>query len=217
MRIHSKLTVAFLTLAVSSALAFGQAAAPPPPGPPPAGPNGPQSLNGPHSPNGPHSMDGHSHWHHHGAWQRRGGSGMQWGHMHREFMLARMVRNPDFRARVGISADQANKIRTETFQFRESQIRNRADVQVRELELHQLLSAQNPDRSAIDQKLAQVETARMDQAKAAIDFRLDMRAALTPEQKQKLQQMREDFFRHRNFNHGGNAPQGTANSPNSGN
>ena len=205
MRIHSKLTVAFLTLAVSSALAFGQAAAPPPPGPPPGGPSG------------PHAMSHHSHWHHHDAWRGRGGAGMHWGHMHREFMLARMVRNPEFRTRIGISAEQASKIRTETFKFRESQIRDRADVQVKELQLRQLISAQNPDRGAIDQQLQQVETARMTQAKAAIDFRLDMRAALTPEQKQKLQQMREDFFRHRFDHHGPNGPQGNDNSPHSGN
>jgi Spy/CpxP family protein refolding chaperone len=65
------------------------------------------------------------------------------------------------------------------------------------LELRELFSAQNPDRGAIDSKLAEVSAAKLTEAKAAINFHLDMRAALTPDQKLKLQQMRKDFFQHR--------------------
>lgn len=131
---------------------------------------------------------------------------MQWGrghwgrmHHHREFMLAQLVNNPIFRERIGMTPEQAQKIRTETFDFRKAEIRNHADLKVKYLELGQLLSATTPDRIAIDNKLAEISATRLTQAKAAVNFHLDMRAALTPDQKLKLQQMRQEFFRHRRF------------------
>jgi len=123
-------------------------------------------------------------------------------HRHHEFMLARLANNPTFRERIGMTQEQAQKIRTETFDFQKAQIRNRADVQVKKLELRELLSGQNPDRAAINSKLEQISAARLAQAKASVDFHLDMRAALTPDQKLKLQQMRKEFFQHR-FGPGG--------------
>jgi len=123
-------------------------------------------------------------------------------HRHHEFMLARLANNPTFRERIGMKQEQAQKIRTETFDFQKAQIRNRADVQVKKLELRELLSGQNPDRAAINSKLEQISAARLAQAKASVDFHLDMRAALTPDQKLKLQQMRKEFFQHR-FGPGG--------------
>ncbi|HTU50480.1 MAG TPA: periplasmic heavy metal sensor [Acidobacteriaceae bacterium] len=201
MRIHSKVALALVSLVVSLPLAFGQNGAPAPAPPPPpsqsqAGPNQQYRHRGMHQQqmNRP------------GPWDR---GDMQWGrgnwgrmHHHRDFMLARLANNPTFRERIGMTPEQAQKIRTETFDFQKAQIRNRADVQVKMLELRELLSAQNPDRNAINSKLEEVSAARLVQAKAAINFHLDMRAALTPDQKLKLQEMRKQFFQHR-FGPGG--------------
>ena len=130
---------------------------------------------------------------------------MRWGHgmrRHREFMLARLANNPTFRERIGMTPEQAQKIRTETFDFRKAEIRDRADLQVKFLELRELMSAETPDRGAINSKLEEVSAARLTQAKAAVNFHLDMKAALTPDQKLKLQEMRKQFFQHR-FGPGG--------------
>lgn len=105
--------------------------------------------------------------------------------------LARMVNNPDFRQRLGITDAQAAKVRQQTSDFQVSQIRSRADVQVNELQLRNLLSAQNPDRATIDQKLNQVSAAELALRKQQVDYMLAMRAILTPEQRQKLRQMRQ--------------------------
>ncbi len=121
-------------------------------------------------------------------------------------MLARLVNNPTFRERIGMTPEQAQKIRTETFDFRKAEIRNRADLQVKKLELRELVSAETPDRSAINSKLEEISAARLAQAKAAVNFHLDMRDALTPDQKLKLQEMRQQFFQHRRF--GLNGPGG---------
>ena len=118
-------------------------------------------------------------------------------HHHHEFMLARLANDPTFREQIGMTPEQAQKIRSETFDFRKAEIRDRADVELKKLELGQLMSADTPDRGAINSKLEEVSAARLAQSKAAVNFKLDMRAALTPDQKIKLQQMRQQFFQHR--------------------
>lgn len=211
MRIHSKVALALVSLAVSLPLAFGQngaptSAPPPPPSQSQAGPNQQFRHHGMHQ----QQMNRPGPWDHGDMQWGRG----DWGRMHRhhEFMLARLANNPAFRERIGMTPEQAAKIRTETFNFREGEIRNRANLQVKQLELRQLLSAEVPDRGAINSKLEQISAARLVQAKAAVNFHLDMRAALTPDQKLKLQEMRQDFFQHR-FGAGG---PGNGSGPHSG-
>ncbi|MHB1938734.1 MAG: Spy/CpxP family protein refolding chaperone [Acidobacteriaceae bacterium] len=187
MRIHSKIALALVSLVVSLPLALGQNIAPapaPPPAQSQAGPN--QQV--PHQNMHPQPMNRP------GPWDRG-----DWGRMHRhhEFMLARLVNNPTFRERIGMTPEQAQKIRTEAFDFRKAEIRNRADLQVKKLELRELVSAETPDRSAINSKLEEISAARLTEAKAAVNFHLDMRDALTPDQKLKLQEMRQEFFQHR--------------------
>jgi Spy/CpxP family protein refolding chaperone len=121
----------------------------------------------------------------------------------RQFMLARLVSNPSVRERLGITPEQAQKIHTQTSDFRITQIRNRADLQVKRLELADMISSDNPDRAAIDKKLQEISVVRLAGEKSAIDFRLDMRTALTPDQQQKLQQMRQDFIHRDGFGHRG--------------
>lgn len=105
-------------------------------------------------------------------------------------LLARMVNDPYFRQRLGITDEQAQKIRQQTTEFCTSQIRSRADVQVGQVQLRALLAAQNPDRAAIDQKLEQISAAQLIERKQQVDYMLALRDTLTPEQRQKLQDMR---------------------------
>lgn len=144
------------------------------------------------------------------GWQRgedhRDGSrfrGMRRGHRrHGDFGLARLAENPAARERLGITAEQAAKIRQETSDFRKGAIRGRAELQVKRLELRDLLRAETPDRAAIDKKLDEISAARLAQSKAQVHYRLAMREILTPEQRQKLRQMREES-RHRGGREGG--------------
>jgi Spy/CpxP family protein refolding chaperone len=117
----------------------------------------------------------------------------RWGS--RDMMLGRVVRDPQMREQLGISADQAAKIEQETLAFQKTRIQDRANLQVKRVELAALLSAEQPDRVAIDAKLDEMGAARLTREKAAIDFHLTMRNALTAEQRQKLQQMRGNFRR----------------------
>ena len=97
------------------------------------------------------------------------------------------------REKLGITADQAAKISQQTSEFRKAQIRSGADLQVKRLELNELLAATNPDRAAIDKKLEEISAIQLAQKKSEVNYRLRMRDALTSEQRQKLQQMRGEF------------------------
>jgi Spy/CpxP family protein refolding chaperone len=110
----------------------------------------------------------------------------------REFGLGRLLNDPAIRQQVGITDDQVAKIRQQESEFRKTQIRDRADLAVKRIDLKDLIAADKPDRSAIDSKLQEISTAQMALQKAAIDFRLDMREAISPAQREKLRQLMKD-------------------------
>jgi Spy/CpxP family protein refolding chaperone len=192
MQRHSKITVVVLALSLGLPMAFAQNTAPETkPGQPDWKGQPPAQGRGDHA-----SADRQGSWNRE-AWrgqgQRMGMHRRSWGE--RDFMLARLVSNPSLRERLGITPEQASKIRTRVSDFRKTQIRNGAELQVKHLELNDLLSADKPDRGAIDKTLQEISALRLSGEKAAIDFRLAMRDALTPEQRQKLMQMRQERFR----------------------
>jgi Spy/CpxP family protein refolding chaperone len=198
MQIQQKIALIALAAAISIPAALAQAqdqgSAPQPP------PPGPGMIHRQMSKRGWSQRDGERPGR--GEWSRDGmrdrdmrGRGMRgmnrWGRQ--DLMLARIVKNSAMRERLGITADQAAKIEQETLDFRKTQIQDRANTEVKRVELASLLSADQPDRAAIDKELDEMSVARLAQAKAAIDFHLKMRDALTPDQRQKLEQMRGNF------------------------
>ena len=140
-----------------------------------------------------------------GMWMRMGrGMGMGWGpRMGRQIPLGLIARNPALRERLGLTAEQVNKIRTQSSAFTAQTIRGRADLQVKRLELADLLAADNPDRAAIDKKLREVNDARFADERAGIEHRLAMRDVLTAEQRTKLGDMRREMFNRRMGPHPG--------------
>lgn len=110
-------------------------------------------------------------------------------------MLMRLVNNPQIRKQLGITDQQADNIRQKTTTFLKERIRSRASLAVQRVDLCELVQAEHPDRAKIDAKLEQISNLQLAQAKAAMNFRLDMKEALTPEQRQKLMQMRQRFMR----------------------
>jgi Spy/CpxP family protein refolding chaperone len=174
MNIRNKLGLAALALAISCGPMVAQDA---PQGPPPGANRGQVQRGGPGGPKGPgemHSRPAHARGE---RWERR-----------RNFSLARLLSDPQIQQKVGVTADQVAKIRQEESTFRKTEIRQRADVAVQRIDLRDLLAAQTPDRSAIDAKLQQVSAAQLAMEKSRIDFQLNMKQALTPDQREKLRQ-----------------------------
>ncbi len=199
MKIHSKAVIAILAVVLSAPFALAQD--------PQQGP-GPEQM-GPPDPQGggPQFIwrqrfvgqgdeDGNVRW---GGgnrgWGRGGGMGMDGrGQGRRGFMLAKLVNNPDIRQKLGITDEQAAKIRQQFSDFRIAEVRNQADVEVKRIELRDLLSADNPDKAAIDSKIDEIGAARLAGAKARVDFGLSMKDALTPDQRAKLKDMMSHRF-----------------------
>jgi Spy/CpxP family protein refolding chaperone len=197
LNLHSTLAVALAAALIVPALAFSQGPAPEPeddPGAPPA-------MMHDAWPDCPMR-----HWQGGGPGMGMGmgpgmgmgmgmGTGMGMG-MHRGghgMGLGWVIDNPKLREKLGITSEQAAKIRQEALSFQKAEIRNRADLQIKRLELHSLLAADTPDRAAIDKNLQEANAAQLAVEKAAIDHQLAMRAMLTPEQREKLQQVRSEF------------------------
>ena len=114
---------------------------------------------------------------------------------HRGRGVAMILRNPALRERVGISVEQAAKIQGQQAAFAKSRVRDRADLRVKQMELQQLMAAEKPDRTAIDKKLSEMSEVRLAAQKSAAEYRLAMREAITPEQKEKLKQLFRERLR----------------------
>lgn len=139
---------------------------------------------------------------------RRGGMGSgenqdRWGHRHggfgrdgrrggRHFGFARLLNDPSVRQQVGITDEQAATIRKQELDFRKTEIRGRADLDVKRIDLKDLLAADKPDRAAINAKLQEISAAQLSLQKSTIDYRLTMRDAITPAQRDKLRQVMRD-------------------------
>lgn len=99
------------------------------------------------------------------------------------------------REQLGLTDDQVKQLHALRVEGAKNAIRSRADVEVKRLELRELLQADQPDRAAIDRKLRELSDARYTAQKQRIDQRLAMRDILTPEQRSKMKELRGKFRR----------------------
>ena len=124
--------------------------------------------------------------HRHGGFDRGGRRGR------RHSGFARLLNDPSLRQQVGITDSQAATIRKQEADFRKTEIRDHADLEVKRIDLKELLAADKPDRAAINAKLQEISTAQLSLQKSAIDYRLTMRDAITPAQREKLRELMRD-------------------------
>jgi Spy/CpxP family protein refolding chaperone len=128
-----------------------------------------------------------------GGWGHRHGSFDRGGRArHRHSGFARLLNDPSTRQQVGITDEQAATIRKQEADFRKTAIRDRADLEVKRIDLKDLLAADKPDRAAINAKLQEISASQLSLQKSAIDYRLTMRDAITPAQREKLRQLMRD-------------------------
>jgi Spy/CpxP family protein refolding chaperone len=69
-------------------------------------------------------------------------------------------------------------------------IRVRADLQTARLDLRRLTRAEKADRMAINRQIDRIAQLRADMKKARIGMMLDIRALLTPEQQERMRELR---------------------------
>jgi len=127
---------------------------------------------------------------------RFGREGMRWrGGRHgfgRGAGLLALANNPRARAYLNLSDQQVNRLHQIGVDAQKSSVKNRADLQLRGIELRELLRADNPDHDAIMRKVDEISALRGQVAKQRMETMLMARNVLTPEQQKKLRSFREE-------------------------
>jgi Spy/CpxP family protein refolding chaperone len=215
MKIRTKLGLAALVLALSCGAMLAQEGAAPaqppvdeamllPAGPGAPGVEGLVDQDGPGGPRGPMGPRAER--------RERFERGARGGH--REFALSRLLSDPEIQQKVGVSAEQVAKIRQQESTFRKTEIRQRADLEVKRIDLRDMLAADKPDRGAIDKQLQDISASQLAVEKARIDFRLNMKDALTADQREKLRAALQEKWQARR-SQGGRGPRGPRPGPGS--
>jgi Spy/CpxP family protein refolding chaperone len=198
MGIYSKTAFAVLAMALSCSPLLAQDGAP---DPPPAQHQGARDgLGSYRGAMGSGEHGGRRGRRHHGF----GRDGRR-GQRHSGF--ARLLNDPFIRQQVGITDQQAATIRKQELDFRKTEIRGRADLEVQRIDLKALLAADKPDRAVINAKLQEISAAQLALQKSSVDYRLSMREAITPEQREKLRQWMRNRWQ-RDGGRGGRQGQG---------
>jgi Spy/CpxP family protein refolding chaperone len=120
---------------------------------------------------------------------------------------------PDMQEALGLTDEQVSQLRALRFESAKSRITTRSEIQLKRLELRELLQADEPNRAAIDNTLRELSDAQHAALKNQVEQRLAMRQVLTPEQLKKMEGMRRHFRkrmgkRGRRGMHGMHGPRG---------
>ena len=107
--------------------------------------------------------------------------------------LGRIDQRREMRTRLGLTNEQMKKLRDLRLSSAKTAIPPRATLQIKRLELQQLMLSDKPDRVAIDRKVKEISDARAALMMIHIDRQLAVREILTPEQREKLAEMRADL------------------------
>ncbi len=196
MKLSSRFIIAAVALATPILVAAQQA--PPPPGTGMGPGMGMQQRMGPGM--GQHMGPGMG-MHGQGGMMMRRGMARGFMRRHPGMMMHRMLQDPAVRERLKITPEQAAKIQAQESTVAKTMIRSHAEIQVKRMELDELLRAEKPDRALIDRKLREVQDATFASEKARIDNQLTMHDMFTAEQRQEMEKMHSEF-RGRIMQHG---------------
>jgi len=115
---------------------------------------------------------------------------------------------PDLREQLGLTDEQAEKLRALWVEGMKNSIRTRSNMMIARMELEEMMRADTPDRAAIDAKLRQLTDAQGALLRQHIEHRLAMHGLLTPEQRAKARTLMRHHMRQRMFQRRGMRGQG---------
>ncbi|HMD86752.1 MAG TPA: Spy/CpxP family protein refolding chaperone [Terriglobia bacterium] len=121
------------------------------------------------------------------GWQRGGRHGFGGG-----AGLLRMAENPRVRQYLGLTDEQVGRLHKIGVDVQKASVQTRADLELRHIELRELLRADNPDHDAIMQKLDQVNALQGKMEKQRVETMLSAKSVLTPEQQKKIKTFMEN-------------------------
>jgi len=97
------------------------------------------------------------------------------------------------KAEIGLTPEQEKKIGDMMLAYEESAIRRGSDVKVLELKFATLLKGNRIDRREMEKMAREIGKMKTDLQVGHLNYLLDVRDILTPEQIQKLEKMKEKF------------------------
>ncbi len=105
--------------------------------------------------------------------------------------LLAMLDNDRFKANLGLTDQQAERLRQIVVDTEKSRVRVGADIAIRGIELRELLRADKPDRDAVMKKTQEISTLLGELIKQHVDALLTAKTVLTPEQQKKVRTLIE--------------------------
>jgi Spy/CpxP family protein refolding chaperone len=91
---------------------------------------------------------------------------------------------------LGLTDEQVGQLRKLHSDQRRAAIRRRADLRIARMDLDELLNAATVDEKALGTKMKEIGDLQAAALKARVDSRLALRKVLTPEQLQKMKELR---------------------------
>ena len=121
------------------------------------------------------------------------------GHMGHGMMLAGLAED------LGLTEEQQTKLRALHFESAKGRLQTRTNLQLRRLELQELLEQDEPNQAELDKRIKALTDAQGAATRQHIEHRMAFRRVLTPEQRTKLRNTVRQHMRHRmmRFREGG--------------
>lgn len=108
-----------------------------------------------------------------------------------------------FKDTIGLTADQVAKIEKMNFSFQESLIKTTADLKLKELKMANYLKADKVNRKQAENMLREIASIKTGMQLNRLNYMLDLREVLTPEQRVKIENMKKNRMRRMNMNRSG--------------
>jgi len=105
--------------------------------------------------------------------------------------LLAMLENDRVRTELGITDQQADRLRQIAVDTEKFSVKTRAEIVVCSMELHELLRADKPEREAVMKKVQEISDLRGEIMKQHIESLLATKTVLTPEQQKKMRALLE--------------------------
>ncbi len=106
--------------------------------------------------------------------------------------LLALLDNDRVKAALGLTDQQTNGLRELAVETEKATVKTEADIEVRGIELRELLRADHPDHDAVVKKAGEISALRADLMKQRIEALLKAKSLLTPEQQKKIRTFIEE-------------------------
>ena len=101
-----------------------------------------------------------------------------------------------FKDEIGLTPEQVSRIETMQGKFQEATIRQEADIKVEELKLQSYLKKDKVNRKEMEEMIRQIAKLRTNLQIDQMNYLLDLKEALTPEQLAKIETLKKEKRHH---------------------